>query len=45
MFDNLRYLLEIFPTGEIDTACEILFEHWHMKALGPKVPELIILPM
>ncbi|KAJ7200850.1 P-loop containing nucleoside triphosphate hydrolase protein [Mycena pura] len=28
---------------EIDTACEILFER--MKALGPKVPELIILPI
>ena len=33
-----------FLTGqEIDTACEILFER--MKALGPKVPELIILPI
>ena len=28
---------------EIDTSCEILFEH--MKALSPKVPELIILPI
>jgi ATP-dependent RNA helicase DHX8/PRP22 len=27
---------------EIDTACEILFER--MKALGPKVPKLIIPP-
>ncbi|KAJ7067803.1 P-loop containing nucleoside triphosphate hydrolase protein [Mycena amicta] len=35
----------LFLTGqeEIDTACEILFER--MKALGPKVPELIILPI
>jgi len=33
----------LFLTGqeEIDTACEILYER--MKALGPKVPELIIL--
>ncbi|KAI0800589.1 P-loop containing nucleoside triphosphate hydrolase protein [Fomes fomentarius] len=28
---------------EIDTSCEILYER--MKALGPKVPELIILPI
>ena len=28
---------------EIDTACEILYER--MKALGPQVPELIILPV
>ncbi|KAJ5719236.1 ATP-dependent RNA helicase DHX8 [Penicillium malachiteum] len=35
----------VFLTGqeEIDTACEILFER--MKALGPSVPDLIILPM
>jgi ATP-dependent RNA helicase DHX8/PRP22 len=35
----------VFLTGqeEIDTACEILFER--MKALGPAVPELIILPV
>lgn len=35
----------LFLTGqeEIDTACEILFER--MKALGPKVPDLIILPI
>ncbi|KAJ4300080.1 DEAH-box ATP-dependent RNA helicase prp22 [Collariella sp. IMI 366227] len=35
----------VFLTGqeEIDTACEILFER--MKALGPGVPELIILPV
>ncbi|KAG6873856.1 hypothetical protein C0995_010468 [Termitomyces sp. Mi166 len=35
----------LFLTGqeEIDTACEILFER--MKALGPQVPELIILPI
>ncbi|PHH51224.1 Pre-mRNA-splicing factor ATP-dependent RNA helicase prp22 [Ceratocystis fimbriata CBS 114723] len=35
----------LFLTGqeEIDTACEILFER--MKALGPEVPELIILPV
>ncbi|KAM6498648.1 P-loop containing nucleoside triphosphate hydrolase protein [Amanita muscaria] len=35
----------LFLTGqeEIDTACEILFER--MKALGPKVPELIVLPI
>ncbi|RYP07479.1 hypothetical protein DL764_002486 [Monosporascus ibericus] len=35
----------LFLTGqeEIDTACEILFER--MKALGPNVPELIILPI
>ncbi|PPQ64071.1 hypothetical protein CVT24_008884 [Panaeolus cyanescens] len=35
----------LFLTGqeEIDTACEILFER--MKALGPKVPELLILPI
>jgi ATP-dependent RNA helicase DHX8/PRP22 len=35
----------LFLTGqeEIDTACEILYER--MKALGPNVPELIILPV
>jgi ATP-dependent RNA helicase DHX8/PRP22 len=35
----------VFLTGqeEIDTACEILFER--MKALGPEIPELIILPV
>ncbi|CZT51554.1 probable ATP dependent RNA helicase [Rhynchosporium secalis] len=35
----------LFLTGqeEIDTSCEILFER--MKALGPSVPELIILPV
>jgi ATP-dependent RNA helicase DHX8/PRP22 len=35
----------VFLTGqeEIDTSCEILFER--MKALGPQVPELIILPV
>ncbi|KDQ63106.1 hypothetical protein JAAARDRAFT_147063 [Jaapia argillacea MUCL 33604] len=35
----------LFLTGqeEIDTSCEILYER--MKALGPKVPELIILPI
>ncbi|KFY56956.1 hypothetical protein V497_05871 [Pseudogymnoascus sp. VKM F-4516 (FW-969)] len=35
----------LFLTGqeEIDTSCEILFER--MKALGPTVPELIILPV
>ncbi|KAK9453571.1 P-loop containing nucleoside triphosphate hydrolase protein [Dipodascopsis uninucleata] len=35
----------VFLTGqeEIDTACEILFER--MKALGPAVPELIVLPV
>ncbi|OSX67176.1 hypothetical protein POSPLADRAFT_1063961 [Postia placenta MAD-698-R-SB12] len=35
----------LFLTGqeEIDTACEILYER--MKALGPKVPELMILPI
>ncbi|KAF3104229.1 DEAH-box ATP-dependent RNA helicase prp22 [Orbilia oligospora] len=35
----------VFLTGqeEIDTACEILYER--MKALGPAVPELIILPV
>ena len=35
----------LFLTGqeEIDTACEIL--HERMKALGPKVPELVILPV
>jgi ATP-dependent RNA helicase DHX8/PRP22 len=35
----------LFLTGqeEIDTACQILFER--MKALGPAVPELIILPV
>lgn len=35
----------LFLTGqeEIDTACELLYSR--MKALGPKVPELIILPI
>ncbi|KAM3440147.1 hypothetical protein NHJ13734_003420 [Beauveria thailandica] len=35
----------LFLTGqeEIDTACEVLFER--MKALGPGVPELLILPV
>ncbi|KAH9828688.1 P-loop containing nucleoside triphosphate hydrolase protein [Rhodofomes roseus] len=35
----------LFLTGqeEIDTACEILYER--MKALGPKVPELLVLPI
>ncbi|CAE6462417.1 unnamed protein product [Rhizoctonia solani] len=35
----------LFLTGqeEIDTACQILYER--MKALGPQVPELIILPV
>lgn len=35
----------LFLTGqeEIDTACEVLFQR--MKDLGPKVPELIILPV
>ncbi|KAJ6144966.1 ATP-dependent RNA helicase DHX8 [Penicillium chermesinum] len=35
----------VFLTGEeeINTACEILFER--MKALGPSVPELVILPV
>ena len=35
----------LFLTGqeEIDTSCEILFER--MRALGPSVPELIILPI
>lgn len=35
----------VFLTGqeEIDTSCEILFER--MKALGPSVPELVILPV
>lgn len=35
----------VFLTGqeEIDTACQILYER--MKNLGPKVPELIILPV
>jgi ATP-dependent RNA helicase DHX8/PRP22 len=35
----------LFLTGqeEIDTACEILFER--MKALGPQVPQLLILPV
>ncbi|KAI2733487.1 hypothetical protein CBS147332_502 [Penicillium roqueforti] len=35
----------LFLTGqeEIDTACEILFER--MKALGPTVPELVVLPV
>src|SRR5205823_5444128 len=35
----------LFLTGqeEIDTSCEILYKR--MKALGPNVPELIILPV
>lgn len=35
----------LFLTGreEIDSACEILYER--MKALGPSVPELVILPV
>lgn len=35
----------LFLTGqeEIDTACEVLFER--MKALGPNVPDLLILPV
>jgi len=35
----------VFLTGqeEIDTACDILYQR--MKALGPQVPELIILPV
>lgn len=35
----------VFLTGqeEIDTACELLYER--MKALGPKVPELSVLPV
>lgn len=35
----------LFLTGkeEIDTSCEILYER--MKALGPNVPELVILPI
>jgi ATP-dependent RNA helicase DHX8/PRP22 len=35
----------LFLTGqeEIDTACQILYER--MKALGPQVPELLILPV
>ena len=35
----------LFLTGqeEIDTSCEVLFER--MKALGPEVPDLIILPV
>lgn len=35
----------VFLTGqeEIDTSCEILYER--MRALGPSVPELIILPV
>lgn len=35
----------VFLTGqeEIDTACEVLFER--MNALGPDVPELIVLPV
>ena len=34
-------LLFLTGQGEIDTSCEILFER--MKALGPKVPKLIII--
>lgn len=35
----------LFLTGkeEIDTSCEILYER--MKALGPSVPELVVLPI
>jgi ATP-dependent RNA helicase DHX8/PRP22 len=35
----------LFLTGqeEIDTACEVLYER--MKALGPQVPDLLILPI
>lgn len=35
----------VFLTGqeEIDTACEVLYER--MKALGPNVPDLLILPV
>ncbi len=35
----------LFLTGqeEIDTSCEILYER--MKALGPQVPQLLILPV
>ncbi|KIW87994.1 uncharacterized protein Z519_11579 [Cladophialophora bantiana CBS 173.52] len=35
----------LFLTGqeEIDTSCEVLYER--MKALGPSVPELVILPV
>ena len=35
----------VFLTGqeEIDTSCEVLYER--MKALGPSVPELIVLPV
>ena len=35
----------VFLTGqeEIDTSCEVLYER--MKALGPSVPELLILPV
>lgn len=35
----------VFLTGqeEIDTSCEVLYER--MKALGPDVPELIVLPV
>ena len=35
----------VFLTGqeEIDTSCEVLYER--MKALGPSVPELLILPI
>jgi len=35
----------LFLTGqeEIDSACEILYER--MKALGPEIPDLIILPV
>jgi ATP-dependent RNA helicase DHX8/PRP22 len=36
-------LLFLTDQEEIDIACEILFKR--MKALGPKVPELIILPI
>lgn len=35
----------VFLTGqeEIDTACEVLYQR--VKALGPAIPELIILPV
>lgn len=44
MLNNLGDIL-VFLTGqeEIDSACEILYDR--MKALGPDVPELIILPV
>lgn len=36
-------LLLLTGQEEIDTACEVLFER--VKALGPQVPELLILPI